>query len=106
MSTYSRRQPLWLLLLGIFVISAIGESASLAGQDLIAHEMKTTTISRDNAEHTSLPTITFAPVVQKVMPSVVNIFSSRKIKTDFRNDELFNEEPIFRKFFGDQFGGR
>jgi serine protease Do len=37
------------------------------------------------------------------MPSVVNIFSSRKVATDTRNLEQFFEEPFFRRFLGDQF---
>jgi serine protease Do len=40
------------------------------------------------------------------MPSVVNIFSSRKIKADNRNLEPFLDDPVFRRFFGDQFGGQ
>jgi serine protease Do len=46
---------------------------------------------------------TFAPVVQKVMPSVVNIFSSRKVATDTRDFGQFFEDPLFRRFLGDQF---
>jgi serine protease Do len=47
----------------------------------------------------------FAPVVQKVMPSVVNVFSSRKVQND-RNVEPFFNDPMFRRFFGDDFQGR
>ena len=44
----------------------------------------------------------FAPVVQKVMPSIVNVFSSKKIKTDRNPSPLF-DDPFFRRFFGDDF---
>jgi len=46
---------------------------------------------------------TFAPVVQKVMPSVVNISSSHKVAADTRNVEPFLNDPLFRRFFGDEF---
>jgi len=63
-----------------------------------------TAITSDNSQNKSFAPTTFAPVVQKVMPSVVNIFSSRKVKNEVRDFELFNEDPVLRRFFGDQFG--
>jgi serine protease Do len=46
----------------------------------------------------------FAPVVAKALPAVVNISSSKKVKTDGgQMGPLFND-PFFRQFFGDQFG--
>jgi serine protease Do len=87
------------MIIGILVVFAIGENAaSLA----VAAETARAAISTDSNK-VAAPT-TFAPVVQKVMPSVVNIFSSRKIKTGAYGIDPFNEEPLFRRFFGDQFG--
>ena len=43
----------------------------------------------------------FAPVVKKVAPSVVNIFSTRFVKERPRRNPFFND-PLFRQFFGDQ----
>ncbi len=43
----------------------------------------------------------FAPIVKKVAPSVVNIFSTRFVKVQPRHNPFFND-PIFRQFFGDQ----
>ena len=43
----------------------------------------------------------FAPIVKKVAPSVVNIFSTRFVKERPRHNPFFND-PIFRQFFGDQ----
>jgi serine protease Do len=37
------------------------------------------------------------------MPSVVNIFSSRKVATDTRSFERFLDDPVFRRFLGDEF---
>jgi Do/DeqQ family serine protease len=46
--------------------------------------------------------LSFAPVVKKVRPAVVNVYASR-IETRAQNP-LF-DDPIFRHFFGDQGGG-
>lgn len=45
--------------------------------------------------------ISFAPVVKKVEPSVVNIYSTMTVKE--RPNPLLND-PFLRRFFGDQFG--
>src|ERR1017187_10349424 len=44
-----------------------------------------------------------APVVKKVAPSVVNIYST--VTVHERPNQLFND-PLFRRFFGEQFGGQ
>ncbi|MGO9004831.1 MAG: DegQ family serine endoprotease [Beijerinckiaceae bacterium] len=45
----------------------------------------------------------FAPVVKKAQPAVVNVFASR---TDRRPRNPLFDDPIFRHFFGDQGNGR
>lgn len=57
-----------------------------------------TPVSRDSAA----PMITsFSPIVKKVSPSVVSIFTSKKVKpSSNRNFPMFND-PFFRRFFGD-----
>jgi serine protease Do len=57
-----------------------------------------TPINRDIKAATSV-----APVVKKVGPSVVNIYSTVTIHE--RPNQLFND-PMFRRFFGEQFGGQ
>jgi serine protease Do len=49
-------------------------------------------------------TTSFAPVVKKVGPSVVNISSSKVVKPG--NLRPFLDDPFFRRFFGDDLGGR
>jgi serine protease Do len=44
----------------------------------------------------------FSPVVKKVLPTVVNIQSSKMVKTGFSGDSQM--EPFFRQFFGDEGG--
>jgi len=46
----------------------------------------------------------FAPVVKKAQPSVVNIYSSRIVHEQSRFNPLMND-PFFRQFFGNQFQG-
>jgi Do/DeqQ family serine protease len=49
--------------------------------------------------------LSFAPIVRKTGPAVVNIFARRKV-VEQRQGWMFND-PFFRRFFGDQvpFGG-
>jgi serine protease Do len=58
--------------------------------------VETSSINRDAKLGTS-----FAPVVKKVAPSVVNIFSTRFIKERPRRNPIYND-PFFRQFFGGQ----
>ncbi len=47
--------------------------------------------------------LSFAPVVQRVAPAVVNIYAKRVVKQRALSP-LF-EDPFFKRFFGDRFGG-
>lgn len=46
----------------------------------------------------------FAPVVKKVLPAVVNISSSKVVKTPAEFGGQAPDDPLFRQFFGNQFG--
>lgn len=49
--------------------------------------------------------LSFSPIVKKVAPAVVNIYTKRLVSTGFRSP--FMNDPFFREFFGgDVFGGR
>jgi serine protease Do len=61
-----------------------------------AIQVDTTPVNRSSS-----PVASFAPVVKKVAPSVVNIFSSRTIKVQPRQNP-FQNDPLFRQFFGEQ----
>src|SRR6185437_15649678 len=43
----------------------------------------------------------YAPIVKKAAPSVVNIYSSRTVRMR-SNPNPFQDDPFFRQFFGDQ----
>lgn len=48
----------------------------------------------------------FAPVVKAVVPTVVSIKSSKVVRTSRLNGQGQGQlDPLFRQFFGDQFGG-
>ena len=51
----------------------------------------------------------FAPIVKEVLPNVVNISSSKVVKTarnQMQMPEGMEQDPFFQQFFGQQFGGR
>lgn len=48
--------------------------------------------------------ISFAPVVKKAAPSVVNIYSTTIVHMRERYGNPFYNDPFFRQFFGNQFG--
>ncbi|MEQ8195082.1 MAG: trypsin-like peptidase domain-containing protein, partial [Rhodospirillales bacterium] len=76
---------MWLLAVCLFV----------SGQPAWSAE-KTLPHSRGQIE------LSFAPLVKKVAPAVVNIYSRKVVKTR-RFSRLF-EDPFFRRFFGDGLG--
>src|ERR1043166_5069212 len=45
--------------------------------------------------------LSYAPVVQKVAPSVVNVYAARTVQ----NRNPFMDDPLFRRFFGGDSGG-
>lgn len=47
---------------------------------------------------------TFAPIVEKDLPAVVNISSSRVVRSSGGDMQPFMMDPFFRQFFGDNFG--
>ncbi|MGD1087708.1 MAG: DegQ family serine endoprotease [Verrucomicrobiota bacterium] len=59
--------------------------------------VETTPVNRDAKLGNS-----FAPVVKKVAPSVVNIYSTHIVHIRPMRNPLYND-PFFRQFFGDQF---
>ncbi|MEQ8353915.1 MAG: Do family serine endopeptidase [Kiloniellaceae bacterium] len=48
--------------------------------------------------------LSFAPVVKKAAPAVVNIFAKRQVERKRPVSSLL-DDPFFRRFFGDGFGG-
>jgi serine protease Do len=78
------------------VILATVHFACWARETPPAIQIDKTPINRDAHLVTS-----YAPIVKKVAPSVVNIFSTRFVKERPMRNPFLND-PLFRQFFGDQ----
>ena len=46
--------------------------------------------------------MSFAPLVKKVAPAVVNIYTRKKMRTTARSRSRLFDDPFFRRFFGDR----
>lgn len=57
-------------------------------------------IQEKSIQRTGPNSLTFAPVVKKVAPSVVSIYSTKTVKVNARRNPLF-DNPMFRDFFGE-----
>lgn len=75
------------------VLGATGLVAVL-GASVVASEKSVPTSKAEIA-------LSFAPVVKKVAPAVVNVYASRTVQERRRVSPFFND-PFFRRFFGDQ----
>jgi serine protease Do len=94
------RTPVWVAGFAVIFALLVG---GVAGQMLVGRPVFTVAAANSDTR-TSLDG-SFAPVVQKVTPSVVNIWSSKIVKTQGDQSLLpFLQNPFFRQFFGDQFG--
>jgi serine protease Do len=78
------------------LVLAVALGGALAGQGLAVAQDKAVPASREEV------TLSFAPVVKKVAPAVVNIFSKRTVQQ--RSVSPLFSDPFFRRFFGDSFG--
>jgi serine protease Do len=50
------------------------------------------------------PALTFGPVIKKVSPSVVNIYTAKTVRQSSPRLSPFFDDPLFRDFFGLPFG--
>jgi serine protease Do len=82
---------------GAAIVLSVSHFTSWGRDGQPAFNVSATPINRDARLGTS-----FAPIVKKVAPSVVNIYSTRFIKERPMRNPMFND-PIFRQFFGNQF---
>lgn len=89
--------PIWLLLLVFIFVVIISAAVGLRHGKQSAQPFFT--VAAASGPDTAIPfNGSFAPVVKKVTPSVVNISSSRTVPT--RQLAPFLEDPLFRRFFG------
>ena len=84
--------------------AALALTAAIATVHLVAHALEngpairvdSTPVNRDAGSGNS-----YAPMVKKIAPSVVNIYSSRVVKQRLYRNPMF-ADPFFRQFFGNQ----
>jgi serine protease Do len=93
------------------VILALGVGGALTGAAMAftghrAPAAVTVAVARDSDTGSGQVSFAegFAPVVAKALPAVVNISSSKKVKTQAGQMGPLFSDPFFRQFFGNQFG--
>src|SRR3954468_17143353 len=96
----------------LFLSGALAIGAVALGLSPLAHGKGTSKAEPPKIEVDKSPlkretklTTSFAPVVKKVAPSVVNVFISSTPKNASFNSPQTFDEPFFRRFFGDEFNG-
>jgi serine protease Do len=92
---------LFTVVVGAAVVLGVSHLTSWGrdGQPQPAFSVSTTPVNRDPRLGTG-----YAPVVKKVAPSVVNIYSTRFVKERPMQNPFMND-PFFRQFFGNQMPG-
>src|SRR5208283_6059095 len=81
---------------GALVVAGLFFLTSWAGETEPAIKVETAPVNRDARLGAS-----FAPVVKKAAPSVVNIYSTHIVHFRPRRSPFYSD-PFFRQFFGDQ----
>jgi serine protease Do len=77
-----------------------------AGKDTAKHSVQLN-VDESPVKRSEQMVTSFSSVVKKVSPSVVKVYSTWKAK-EMSGQQMnpFENDPMFRRFFGDQFGGR
>jgi serine protease Do len=94
-----------ILILSLLLAGAVGAGVYLGADRLLASshgsppELK---VQENSINREARFTTSFAPIIKKVAPSVVNIYSTKIVKEGPRMAPLF-DDPFFRRFFGDDF---
>lgn len=86
--------------LALAALTAVGLAAvvPLSGKDTPKLKLDDTPLTLD-----SKPAFTFGPIIKRVSPTVVNIYTAKTIRDNARLSPLF-DDPLFGQFFGS--GGR
>ncbi len=86
-----------------FVMTAAAFAAAVLGPaQVLAQGAGANDLRRQVPNTRGQVMLSFAPVVRKVAPAVINIYS-RKVERSSARSPLF-DDPFFRRFFGDEFG--
>lgn len=85
----------------VFVSLSLLMISMSPGIDLCSSAYAETKISQESVDILSKTGQAVAEIVEKVNPAIVNISSTKTIKTQKRSDPFF-DDPFFRRFFGDE----
>src|SRR5947209_2628451 len=98
----------WLLVLGTgaaaLVVSSRAFDWPLGGPKAVKTTVPIVVNEAPLARETRV-TSSFAPVVKRVAPSVVNVFTTKTVRNQYPEMLPFPDDPFFRRFFGEPFGG-
>ena len=94
------KEHLWLRTFGAALVCALIVASSAASTVAKESSPPKVTVS-DRPIDRSSQVASYAPIVKKVTPSVVNIYSTRKVRVQ-PFSMPFMDDPMFRRFFGDQ----
>ena len=86
---------LGIAVLGIAALAAAHAPQARAQRGDVQREAPT---SREAAQ------LSFAPIVKKAAPAVVNVYVSGKPVQQAQRQQLPVDDPVFRRFFGEMFG--
>jgi serine protease Do len=98
----------WVALGSVVVALGVGGAITAAAMAIGGHPSSPSIVlaaapAASSAAEPALVT-SFAPVVARALPAVVNISSSKTVKTSGNPAAPFFNDPFFRQFFGNQFG--
>jgi Do/DeqQ family serine protease len=89
--------------LALLAASALGPDGASAQflDNLFPKEKTTPPVRREVPPSREVAQYSFAPIVRKAAPAVVNVYVQRRVQTF---SSPFANDPFFRQFFGDAFG--
>src|SRR4249919_1669625 len=88
-------RPIWVGWLGVLFAAAVGAS----GLRAVAQPLPSTEVERQLPQSAAEIRLSFAPIVKRVAPAVVNVYASHVVQQSI---SPFFSDPFFRRFFGDQ----
>src|SRR5205823_132893 len=90
----------------VVACGAIGWVAASGRFDRSENRRPTVSIAVNDSplERQTKFTSSFSPVVKKVAPSVVNVFTTKTVRNPMPEITPFFDDPFFRRFFGSPFG--
>ena len=102
-------KPIDKVLRRLVLAAFVGASLFLATKNgTLLFSVRAASLPKLNVENAPVarenrPELSFASVIKKVAPSVVNIYTAKTVRENPRLSQLF-EDPFFRQFFGDTYG--